>query len=424
MKFAALAPDVQQEIMRLYYETDTPVSEIMETFQLEGSASRLYEKFPNTPSTECCPYCGIPMECKPQSRENKRFFGTAGLKPTMICPRCGHIANSFMCTCPGCQQKREREWEEREAAEKQRKQALREAIYDAYDVPHTQYPWEKITFMDQVLLATVCRYAMAEDLSYIVPLDTAQRQHQYDMTPTETSRLNTIECLYQQGYISVRPESPLDAFVLDENGQLTSRVYIYRVAWNINVPELHQKPFLQAVLWGDMIKKSLYVEDVLYIWFRVALAECLQYYTLRLNRLDIDPIIGKKTKACFTQLAQNFSVGQVLFFIYKTAKNVAFRIQEGQYKRQAANTMIGDLLRTSERYVTNHWDIPVYTWPWECPESEWAAFFYTQILGLGDAARQQVPNAKTLEALGFPSFLQDSETETEEQGGTKHEKTE
>ncbi|WOI25074.1 hypothetical protein R1T44_13125 [Cobetia amphilecti] len=117
----------------------------------------------------------------------------------------------------------------------------------------------------------------------------------------------------------------------------------------------------------------------------VQLNECLGFLktVLEEHQLYLSP--GEKTRQVLSQCLEKFSVAQVYNFIWRAAKDAAAYYMRGSIsKRQAANSVVGNISRNMERALANGWDVKPFNRNYSLPQSSLSRIIFNMVLGTDD----------------------------------------
>ena len=117
----------------------------------------------------------------------------------------------------------------------------------------------------------------------------------------------------------------------------------------------------------------------------VQLNECLGFLKVILedHQLYLSP--GEKTRQVLSQCLEKFSVAQVYNFIWRAAKDAAaYYMRSSISKRQAANSVVGNISRNMERALANGWEVKPFNRNYNLPQSSLSRIIFNVVLGTDD----------------------------------------
>lgn len=121
--------------------------------------------------------------------------------------------------------------------------------------------------------------------------------------------------------------------------------------------------------------------DFMELCKEIQLNECIAFLklTLEQHKLHLSP--GKKTYQVFSQCLQNFSVSQVYNFIWRAVRDAAaYYMRSSVSKRQAANSVVGAILRNMEQALANDWDVKPFNRNYNLPQSALSRIIFNSLL--------------------------------------------
>ena len=117
----------------------------------------------------------------------------------------------------------------------------------------------------------------------------------------------------------------------------------------------------------------------------VQLNECLGFLKTILEEHQLYLSPGEKTRQVLSQCLEKFSVAQVYNFIWRAAKDAAAYYMRGSIsKRQAANSVVGNISRNMERALANGWDVKPFNRNYNLPQSSLSRIIFNMVLGTDD----------------------------------------
>lgn len=373
-KLKHLSLDDINTLMDLYYSGEKNATELIKLYNINGVPSQLYKFFPAIKQEDnLCEHCGSAMYLK---RPSKTSYGKNLEKP--YCENCGHT-DSFNCTCKACVEKRELELKELEKAE-------RDLIEKTYALHGNFKNYDDLTFTQKVYLGALCRYALGEDGNTIKPIDSSYGS----LAPSQMVHEVVTE-LFDNGIILVHPNSPLEAFVKNEN--FPNSFYTYKVTYFVNIKYASNKQDTVDKILNPDLRSIDCIEEAYDIWRRIALTECIDYLLLQMNRVGFKFEPGEKTVSVMNTLLDNFSVSQIYAIIYNSiTKATRYYQEQSVSKNQAANSVITRCEAYGERILMNGWSINRYDRIKELPQSALSEYLFNKVLKIGDSCFNQAPS--------------------------------
>ena len=133
-------------------------------------------------------------------------------------------------------------------------------------------------------------------------------------------------------------------------------------------------------------------EEQIDLWKKLIVDEALAYLTVVLEEHGFPAKHGEKTLQGFYALFEDFSLGQVYSFIWRSAKDAAsIYLREKLPKNHAANIAISNIRKAGESAIANGWDVKPYRRDHRCPEPSVYHVFFNTILKIGADGFSSVP---------------------------------
>lgn len=317
--------------------------------------------------------------------DSRKLIGKA---VTFVCGKCQNAKDLEES------EKRQHQKDIEQKAHEEAKKELRKNIKEAYDLENrTSLDVKDLSLTDLVYLFSLLRAGAYEDLSKIMPAVMFEQ----DLTPSKDFTSEILSYLHNKQLIYVHPNSDIDAFV-EGNYQ---RFYTWHVSYappivssNLN----DEKSLFHAILsringeWEEGWSFEAYQ-----LWKRVALEESKEYLLFVLNEHHFEFSPGAKTIQYLEYALESFSTGQVFNTLWRSAKDAAAYYQRGNIsKKQAANSAISSIQRTSERAIAEKWDIKSFRRNFKCPQTIISEVLYNSVLKLGEDGFNLSPNLEVI----------------------------
>jgi hypothetical protein len=311
-------------------------------------------------------------------------------------------AETVSYVCSDCQRKRreadeqenkkraEEEKRAREIIDREKQQKIRE-VHDLAD--RDPIDIRLLSLTDVVYLLSIMRAGSYENLSKIMPVSMFEQA----LSPTKDFTSEIINHLYINGLIYVHPDTEPDGFV-DEN---IERFYIWHVYYA--PPISKESPDNPSNLFSELLSRITeswseeWCQEALTLWKRVALEETKEYLLFVLNEHHFEFSPGEKTNRYLEFALQHFSTAQVFNTIWRAAKDAAAYYQrEGISKKQAANSAIASIQRTSERAMAERWEVKPFGRNFKCPQTMISEVLYNSALQLSEDGFTSIPNIEII----------------------------
>jgi len=233
-----------------------------------------------------------------------------------------------------------------------------------------------------VYLLTVIRGGASEDISHIKPLDSLEEP----LATSQELEREIVMSLYGDGLLHIHPGSPISAF---EDGSPNWRFYHRKVFWAPPIGEgMESFEVLNDLeeMARDRIFPMGWESEVMPLWQKIALNECLEYLDLSMEKHGLPANPGPKTHSTLSTLLHTFSVSQMYSLIWRAAKDAAaFYLRERVPKMHAANTVVGAIQRQADTARAKGWLVSSYGRNFNCPQSLLSRVLFGSFLQIGDA---------------------------------------
>ena len=242
----------------------------------------------------------------------------------------------------------------------------------------------RASFENAVLLLCLIRAGANDDFSAIAPLAT----YQQPFAPTKALAIEFLGQLYQEGWISVHPETPVDSL---EFADESITFELDRVLWAL--------PFESPDSTAATINTSLealfhdkthwlphWSEQQAEFSRKVALYECLQYLEFSLSEQGYPFGVLNKAVHVFDILLDVYSISQIFNFTWRATRDtIAFYQRETSARKQHAAGIIVDAIQTQgENARARHGDVKPYHRNPRCPQSTVSEVYFNTVLKIGD----------------------------------------
>lgn len=376
-------------ICQLYWEVDDEFNFVHKVSELAKTAELDKKKLPSLVKDACnayvptwkCKDCGKPYVFSNRSdlTSNKKY---------LFLP----VSEKVSYVCSDCKNKRkEKEKQARDTIEQEKRKKIRE-VYDLSK--RNLIDVNLLSLTEVVYLLSVMRAGAYENLTKIMPIATFEQK----LSPDDEFSSEIINLLYDRKLIYVHPDTEPEAFVNDE----VSRFYTWRVYYA--PPISKNSPDDPAGIFSELLSRLTaswteeWCQEAFTLWKRVALEESKEYLLLVLNEHHFEFSLGEKTNQYLEFALQHFSTAQVFNTIWRAGKDAAAYYQRGGIsKKQAANSAVSSIQRTTERAVAEQWDIKPFGRNFNCPQSMISEILYNSALQISDGGFNQIPNIGTIE---------------------------
>jgi len=157
-----------------------------------------------------------------------------------------------------------------------------------------------------------------------------------------------------------------------------------------SLPPIVLSKFLKDVDASSLKQQIVEDDDFLMLCKDVCLFECISFLLLQLNSHGFHFVPGEKTTIVLLKCLEDYSVGEVYLFIWKSVLNSSsYYLKENISRKHAANAVIGNIERQYERAIANEWEINGFRRNYHLPQSVLSRVIFNQILGTDDGCFKQ-----------------------------------
>ena len=274
-------------------------------------------------------------------------------------------------------------------AERRKREIIEENYTQETKIPTA----DQITLRDAVFILACVRHSLTEDLSFVKPFD----DDEIPLAPLHDFQNKIVMHLYAKDYITISPESPVDAFEFNTEDSCIEGYYPTKVLWEF-LPSLNiedKRKFLkelQTIVKGEEWPDD-WQSDIAKLWHQIAKYECLEYFLYLLEKRDfhIDKI-GEKTHATFESLLEDFSVSRVFNISWMAVRDTTDYIAQEKISRgHGKNIFIGAIQRKAERAKAEGWELKHSRRDFNCPQTVISSTFFNLFLKTGDKGFETAP---------------------------------
>ncbi|MDI5938906.1 MULTISPECIES: restriction endonuclease [unclassified Micromonospora] len=287
--------------------------------------------------------------------------------------------------CRGCKEEEQR----RQAEQRQREEeAFAAIILDRFAVVEDELTPRAEHLDMPVAFALAALLEDAEECSRGITVPLVGRTDRY--TPTFDYDFSLLSSLTNLGLLRLHPSSSRDAFVWNDDGTLGDSHYPALVSYYLSGSgsleervDGYLKSFAGVVSREDWPDR--WTSQFSEFWTDLAVAECKAYLVHMLGRHGLDFTPGKKTDDVLRRALKWFSIGQVFYFIWRSAKeSAAYLARERVPVKQAANSAVTRISAEVDRAYAQGWQVSVYQRDSRLPLSTLSHILFSRALGLDD----------------------------------------
>ena len=380
-KLAHLTPEQLDDLMERYQGKEK-VAALIEEFGIDTSPGNLIYLFPPILHEDLfCQYC---KDTNLVSNRAPRT-GYSSRSQTSYCLECGHD-NSERCLCEICIEKEN--FAQEEAAQRE-SDIIKAAYTREVETPSV----DNITLKDAVFILALARHSLTEDLRFVEPF----KKDEVALAPLYECQNDIVTHLSGEGFITISPDSPVDAFIFDPAETCLTGYVSDRVLWEF-LPGLDTGDkcdyikSLQTVA-GEDEWPDAWRADVPTLWHHIAKYECLEFFLHLLAQRGYLPYtIGEKTHTTFDNLLADFPVSIIFNLSWMAVRDtIDFIARNNISRNRGKNIFIGAIQRKADKAKAEGWDLRHFRQNFSYPQTVVSATFFNLFLELGDSAFETVP---------------------------------
>ncbi|WP_341789021.1 MULTISPECIES: hypothetical protein [unclassified Rickettsia] len=310
-----------KDLIKRYYNHEKMV-DLLEEFKINVHPNTLIKLFPPVIHNELfCKYCSdVNLVSKLEGRSHTNCNIVHFEK---FCPACDHRDNSH-CSCSHCKDIRK---QKKQAEEENKRNILMQTFLPVNtDIPAV----EELTLKDAVYLISAAEHSATKDFEFIKPY--LEGPTVTSLAPDEELIYDIIEHLNHRGFIQINPlKNNLDVFKFDLNDKVVG-YYRDRVLWELlpNMDIREKIEYLNSIL--NIIKGEWsfsWKNDVIKMRELITKYECLENLKCLLEEHsfpEMDQHAEKQALSTFTDLFEDFSVGQIFNLSWQAVSRVKYEI--------------------------------------------------------------------------------------------------
>lgn len=380
--FSELSGTDQQEVMRLYYETDIPVADIISRYNLTHKPGRLTKEFPLIDTGALCPYCGISLL---QRRPTRTSTAYRDYQPE--CPECGH-GKREPCRCRNCKVEAERI----AAMEEAERCCIIQAEFPNREIKPDYFPQ---TMREAVALVAADRHTLDEFYENFFPT----REQPLPYGPTWEVSKDFLMVLFASGIMQVDQSSDPDAFIFE--GDMTiKQFYPMKCKWRY-------MPINEVAFRRHLINSTVealesghwpahWEQELDQIWHGIVLAECVSHFELLHWERNL-PFSRDEPKTIDTIIRglKKYSPAQISNLCWQSARDtVDYMVKNEIPSRSAQNVSRAILARKIDKAIVDGWKLKPSVRDRRLPRSAVSHVFFDVVTGFGEGYFREVAPAE------------------------------
>jgi hypothetical protein len=376
--FSELPESDQEEVIRLYYESDLPVHEIISQFHLSHKPGRLTNEFPPLITDEQCPYCDVELVLRRPTRTGSNY---RDYHP--YCNTCGH-GKRHPCRCENCRKRSE--------------QIANSLAADRLEGIQSSFPYQEIgpgyfphSMREAVALIAADRHSLDQYYTSFHP----EIESPLPFGATWFMSKEMLMLLFRSGVMQVDHDSDPDAFIFDDKLDIPE-FYPMKCKWlylPVNSIDFRRELLrsisrvLETGKWPDAWEC-----EIDHIWREIVKAECLAHMTILHSERNLQFEINEpKTIDTIMRGLRAFSPAQLNNLCWQSVRDtVDYMAKENIPSRSAQNVSRAILSRKIDRALVDGWQVKPSHRDRRLPRSAASHVFFDLVTGFGDSYFREV----------------------------------
>lgn len=359
-------------------------------YQINCYPSQLNRLFPpEIMKDQPCPYCDVFMVRERRSRSSARYS-----QAIIQCQVCGHRIGGRSCRCEHCMAEEKRH---AEILLMEKSAKILAFCQQTWPMSPHQPAAEDLDLRIAVgllALARTCAFVEVDgnnpDNPFHLSLESLETAP-IPFSPTIDLGRDLIKEMIGRDLIGISELGMDKAF--DYSAGEVRGYFLEKVHWILTIEDpVHLLNEITRLAGDASMWPSSWSNAVHDLWMEIAMAECKQYFRHAAVERGLPEAGEKSTDFMLRTLLQNFSVSQCYRIIWGGAQRAAdFLVRKRCSRQHAANYMIGECQRWSDRALAEHWDVKHYKRNFDLPRSSLSHVFFDLFLKIGEEGFNSVP---------------------------------
>jgi SEC-C motif len=208
------------------------------------------------------------------------------------------------------------------------------------------------------------------------------------LAPTPMVELDWVRGLYEARLLGVHPESPIDAFVWEDDrpARFYLRAVSYYPAGRGPLAARSQALIRELV---TVLREGPWPEswrgEWQGVWRELAVAECLAYLALILTDHNMPFTVDDRAMLLFEDLLTSYSIGQAYCFVWRAVKDaVAWHVRRGVPYERVGSATVTFIERALGQARAGSWSVRTYRRDRRLPQSLLSHTFYVTAMHVTD----------------------------------------
>lgn len=327
-----------------------------------------------------CQSCSVPQVVGSRSE-----LQLSSYQPAFICPTCQNVLTE------------ERLRKEGELTRLQSERLIR--ILDRKVQEKVEYDYSDITYFDAVIV-----FALLTSSESAIRTGSIGNPYSLFVTPTNSLLGKLLARLHSRGILYFGHDTMLDAIdpSTPEHGPVS--YYPLNIRWQL-APSRNGESFAKVFRTvGAVVDQRDECSDfkgaVAELWHLLAVDAATYSLSQELEKYRFfDVPTGEKTVEAFLYALKHFSIPQLRNFLYRIARDTAALSRRPEFHvRHALNTIPGNIIRITQRAVTEKWTVNPFCLKWDQEEAPLLTLFFDRVLGTGMVGFKSTTSAAFLES--------------------------
>ena len=383
-KLAHLSSRQIIKLMNEYY-AGIRVKKLIEYYKVDCRPRDLHKLFPPIELDTVCPICGTNFEKKRESRTDLENLGNPyrhGKMNKPYCPSCGHVDDDI-CECDECVRKRSLEYSKKEAQLNKMVNEVKKEIEKSYA---GMVSMDDFNMKDRVYLASLIRYALSEDASFIKCLSECETP--YNVLAKGDMDEKIVDYLLNRNIIIIDINSLKYALRHDEE---ENRFMRYKLNFDIGDNSIAT---LQELMSPNIdFSDDDSILEGYKLWKEVAMNDCMAFLIdkFKTNGIDFYPV--QKTYIIIDDLLKRFSISQIQYMIDKCFDNAFKLYTQKKIKRNIVTDVVFSKISSMSSFMSlKESEFPEYKNSANIPYDNFSEVLFYKVLLIGEKGFRCVPS--------------------------------
>ncbi|NAO96828.1 MULTISPECIES: hypothetical protein [unclassified Halomonas] len=203
------------------------------------------------------------------------------------------------------------------------------------------------------------------------------------LSPDPVYDHKVLQHLIDHNLLLISLDTRLEVVELHEDGQFS--VYLGASSFSLSFDADQVIALINEFFDEEIVQSVKQAPEFIALCKEVQLNECIGFLKAMLEKHQLYLSPGEKSRQIISRCLEHFSVAQIYNFIWRATKDAAaYYMRSPISKRQAANSVVGNITRNLESALANEWDVKAYHRNYNLPQSSLSRVIFNMILGTDD----------------------------------------